>query len=71
MIEYQLRDFQGVVVHRFRCEAPLQFPYLIWKDRLYVASRDDTTMMLERSFHILMMDEQPPQQVKKGLSLAN
>jgi hypothetical protein len=59
VIYYKLKDMDGKVIHTFQMGEPLQFPYLIFNKKLYVTSRDEVGVLLERSYHVLMMQEAP------------
>ena len=50
----KLKSFEGDVIYELKLKVPLQFPYLLWKDRLFVNSRDEANVMLERSYHALV-----------------
>lgn len=54
-VEYVLRDYSGATVQTFSLKAPLQHPYIFWHKRLFVASRDEPNILLERSYHVFMM----------------
>lgn len=44
------KNFNGEEALSFDLEVPIPFPYLFYKNRLYVASRDEANIMLERSY---------------------
>jgi hypothetical protein len=54
LITIKLKDFDGKVVREFKAQSPLAFPYLFWGTALFVSSRDDSTVYLQRSYHALM-----------------
>lgn len=54
VINYKLKDFGGKVVFDFNMKKPLAFSYMFWKNRLFVTSRDDSNILLERSYHVFM-----------------
>lgn len=49
----KLTDFDGKIVKELRLTEPLQFAYLFWKKRLFVTSRDSSSVLLERSYSVL------------------
>jgi hypothetical protein len=53
-INVKLKDFGGEVVFEMNLKAPLAFPYLFWENRLFVTSRDNPHIYLERSYHVFM-----------------
>jgi len=50
----KLHDFGGKVVFEMNLKNPLAFPYLFWEGRLFVTSRDNPLIYLERSYHVFM-----------------
>jgi hypothetical protein len=53
-INVKLRDFGGEVVFEMNLKEHLNFPYLFWDGRLFVTSRDNPLIFLERSYHVFM-----------------
>jgi hypothetical protein len=53
-INVKLRDFGGEVVFEMNLKDSLSFPYLFWDGRLFVTSRDNPHIYLERSYHVFM-----------------
>ena len=53
----KLKDFDGKVVFEMNLKEPLTFPYLFWQNRLFVTSRDESAVLLERSYHVFMMEK--------------
>jgi hypothetical protein len=60
-VKVELRDFEGKVVRTLQSSTPLAFPYLLWKNQLFVTSKDNVNIYLQRSFYLLMdhKDEVP------------
>jgi hypothetical protein len=53
-INVKLHDFGGKVVFEMNLKDPLNFAYLFWEGRLFVTSRDNPLICLERSYHVFM-----------------
>ena len=53
----KLKDFGGEVVCEICLKDPLPFPYLFWNQRLFVTSRDDARILLERRYHLFIGEE--------------
>ena len=54
----ELRTLGGEVLFEMNLEAPLPFPYVFWNERLFVMSKDDPGILLERSY-CMWVDEPP------------
>lgn len=52
--EIKLKDFDGKQVMLLRLMEPLPFPYLFWNQRLFVTSKDEPGVLLERSYMVYM-----------------
>ena len=54
LFNVKLKNFDGKIVADLNFEKPMPFPYLFHQQRLYVSSRDEPGVMLERSYCVLM-----------------
>lgn len=57
LFRYVLKDSDGKVAAVYDFVEPLPLAYLIWRKRLFVTSRDEPGVLLERSYHVLMEDD--------------
>lgn len=51
-VKVVLRDFKGETVIELSVPGGLPFPYLFYQSRLFVSSRDEANVLLERSYCI-------------------
>lgn len=53
-----LKDFEGKIVKEMNLARPLPFAYVFYMDDLFVVSRDEPNVLLQRSYCIWV--ENPP-----------
>jgi len=51
----KLKNYDGVVEFNFDLNDPLSFPYVFLHNRLFVTSRDEPNVLLERSYHVMQV----------------
>lgn len=60
------RDFEGKFVFEMNVEAPIPYPYLFFQDRLFVMSRDEPNVLLERSYCVFKNSEPPKPRLREA-----
>src|ERR1700679_1259851 len=55
-----LKDFDGQIINSFKFSEPLRFPYLFWEKAFFVTSKEDPTVFLQRSYHVMVNKDERP-----------